>query len=249
MINNKHAHNWIDRTGEIGYTKYGTPMKIVEYNRTSDILIEFLDNYRIQKHTSYEKFINRNVKNPYDRSLYGIGFLGEGGLAVQNNKKTKEYRAWSSMIYRCYYKKYKYTFAAYKDCEVSEEWENYSNFYKWYSQNKYKCSDNLEIDKDILSNGNKVYSSETCLLVPKRINNFCQASKQGGCYLTKSNTWAARLNHNKQNIHIGVFKSFKEAEDAFLLYKNSILQNLVEKYKTEIPKDTYNKLKNAKLRG
>ena len=247
-MSGKHAHNWIDRTGEVGYTKHGTPMKIIEYNGASNILIEFLDDYGIKKHTSYEKFTKGTVKNPYDRTVFGEGLLGEGGLAVENNEKTKEYRVWSLIIYRCCYKKYSRKLAPYKDCEVSEEWKNYSNFYKWYEDNFYECSDQLEVDKDILSKEEKIYSKETCLLIPREINGFCKPSKQGGCYLTVCNKWSANVNRRSGYTHIGNFDNFEEAEIEFIKCKNSIFQSLVDKYKGELPKYVYKKLKNAKLR-
>jgi hypothetical protein len=248
-LSDKHAHNWIDRTGEININRFGTLMKIIKYNTAQDVIIEFQDEHRIQKSIYYNDFLTGKAKNPYDKSIYGEGFLGENAPTEQNNNKIKEYSIWTDILRRCYSDKYKYTFIAYKNCTVSEEWKNYSNFYKWYKENLYKCTDELEVDKDILSIGKKIYSKETCLLIPREINRFCEASKMGGCYLTINNRWSARLHHKSEHIHIGNFKTFEEAEIEFLKRKNKIYQELVEKYREELPSGVYNKLKNAKLRG
>lgn len=45
---------------------------------------------------------------------------------------------------------------------------------KWYSEHKYILSkdDSLELDKDIKVIGNKIYSPDTCLLLPHRLNTI-----------------------------------------------------------------------------
>ena len=43
-------------------------------------------------------------------------------------------------------------------------------FSDWSDENKYKCGERLHIYKDILYPGNKIYSPDTCILVPQRIN-------------------------------------------------------------------------------
>lgn len=74
------------------------------------------------------------------------------------------------MMNRCYGDKHKYSQYSYKGCTVCEEWHNYQNFAKWYEDNYYNCEEELELDKDIIIYGNKLYSPETCLFVPKLVN-------------------------------------------------------------------------------
>ena len=57
------------RLGEIRYNTFGTPMKIIEYRSHGDITVEFLDQYRIQKNTTYSNFKIGQVRNPYDRNV------------------------------------------------------------------------------------------------------------------------------------------------------------------------------------
>ena len=57
------------RLGEIRYNTFGTPMKIIEYRNHGDITVEFLDQYRIQKNTTYSNFKIGQVRNPYDRNV------------------------------------------------------------------------------------------------------------------------------------------------------------------------------------
>ena len=54
-------------------------------------------------------------------------------------------------------------------CKVCDEWLTYSNFEKWFNKN-YK--EGQQLDKDILFEGNKLYSPETCCFVPSDINTM-----------------------------------------------------------------------------
>lgn len=67
-----------DRTGEVSYTKYGTKATTVQYINNKDVLVEFNDDYRFQYHTTYINFKNGRLTNPYDKSIYRIGFIGIG---------------------------------------------------------------------------------------------------------------------------------------------------------------------------
>jgi len=250
MDEHKHACNFINRVGEIGYTRFGTPMKIIEYNSGGDITIEFQDEHRVIKHCSYGKFILGSAKNPYDKSIYREGYIGEYAPTKINKKEVKAYRIWTGIIRRCYSDEIKNTHVAYEGCSVSEEWKNYSNFYTWYTNNFYNCSSEVEVDKDIFINNNKVYSEQTCLIVPGEINKFCQKSKNIGCYPSSSKKrWYARLQHSGEMIHIGVFDDTLEAQLAFLTLKNKIFQDLVDKYRKEVPPELYTKLKSSTIVG
>lgn len=79
------------------------------------------------------------------------------------------YRAWKSMIQRCYSTRYQERKPTYKGCSVTEEWLTFSNFKKWMEGQDWE---DKQLDKDILFEGNKIYSAETCAFVTKAVNNF-----------------------------------------------------------------------------
>lgn len=74
------------------------------------------------------------------------------------------------MFYRCYDKKYQEKQPTYIGCSVSTEFQNFQNFAEWYYKYKYECNYPLELDKDLLYEGNKIYSPSRCCLIPKEIN-------------------------------------------------------------------------------
>ena len=102
--------------------------------------------------------------------ICGVGF---NDIAYASNK-CLYYTKWHGMIRRCYSKESEIKNPTYKDCYVCDEWLTFSNFKSWMEQQDYEGK---HLDKDLLVCNNKVYSPETCVFVPREINQF----------LTKSN--------------------------------------------------------------
>ena len=74
-------------------------MKIIAYRQSDDIDIQFLDkDGYIFKHQTYSNFKSGGIKNPYDRCIFGIGYLGEGNA----QQKTQVGYCWRGMLERCY---------------------------------------------------------------------------------------------------------------------------------------------------
>lgn len=79
------------------------------------------------------------------------------------------YSTWRSMLKRCYSSKYHKTHPTYTGCSVVEEWKSTSNFREWMSCQDWK---GLQLDKDILTKGNNIYSPDTCVFVHGLVNAF-----------------------------------------------------------------------------
>lgn len=157
-----------DRTGEVGMNRQGVKMWILKYNTSNDVLVQFESGYVTK--SKYVNFMEGNIKDPYIISIYGHGYMGWGKYkTVHNGKHTKMYRAWSGMLDRCYGNRERLPW--YDDCTVCIEWHNFQNFAKWYEENYYEVEgERIELDKDILYSGNKIYSPLTCVFVPQDIN-------------------------------------------------------------------------------
>lgn len=162
-----------------GIEKYNNKkylMKCVEYINYSNILVEFQDEYHAKVHTSWENFENGTVRNPYEPSVFNVGIIGNKYSSIINKKITKEYNTWHAMLSRCYDEKTKEKNPTYKDVTCCDEWLLYENFYEWlHSQenfDKWYNNNKWALDKDILIKGNKIYSPNTCCLVPIYINSL-----------------------------------------------------------------------------
>lgn len=240
-----------DRLGEIRYNNQGTAMKIIKYTKSNDIDIEFLDDHHyIKKHVAYSNFIRGQIKNPYDKSLFGIGYIGDGNHIVRKGTKGKlvtAYETWTSMLERCY--KNQELFPAYFGiCTVCKEWHNYQTFADWYDENKYSVNERLHIDKDILYPNAKLYSPETCLLVPQRINMLFlnKPNKNGlpnGIRKTKSGKYTANYNGEK----IDTYNTIEEAYEAYAKKKEYAIKKIADEYKEIIPLKVYNALIHYKV--
>lgn len=174
-----------DRVGLTNINRHGTVMEIIQYNSSSDVLVRFRDENGAVVHTTYSNFKLGQVKNPYFPSVCGVGFVGQGPYKTKtNNVHTDSYTIWATMLQRCYSQKWMSMFPAYyHKATVCDEWKNYQNFARWYEENRYEVPARLHIDKDILCQGNSIYSPSTCLLVPQRLNMlFCGKEKTGAEY-------------------------------------------------------------------
>ena len=79
------------------------------------------------------------------------------------------YRVWKGMLERCYSIKYQESQPTYIGCSVTDEWLTFSAFKNWMEKQNFE---GMQLDKDLLIEGNKVYSPETCVFVSGMVNNF-----------------------------------------------------------------------------
>ena len=222
-------------------------MKIIAYRKSDDIDIQFLDEHGyVFKHQTYSNFKLGGIRNPYDKTVYGIGYLGEGHYKVYIDQDHLEpvYNVWRTLLGRVCTEKHREQFPAYADCKVCDEWLCYQNFAKWWNENMYHVgTERMHLDKDILIKGNKLYSPDTCLIVPQRINMlFLQKpNKYGlpnGIKPTCGGEYEARYNHK----YLGLYVSIKEAEVAHEKAKREAIKEVAEEYKSAIPNKVYEAL-------
>ena len=216
------------RLGEKRYNYQGCLMKIIEYNHCRDIIVEFQDNYKAKVHANYEHFLSNIVRNPYIPSVYGVGITGNKYKVKIDNKITKEYLTWKTMLKRCFDLKYKEKHPTYKDATCCDEWLLFDNFYEWlHSQENFSSwlnGDKWAIDKDILIKGNKIYSPETCCLVPQNVNSlFLKGdSKKGNLPIGVTKTkcgYQAKCRNSFIRGKVAALGTYTTPEDAFQAYK------------------------------
>lgn len=220
-------------------------MKIVGYKNSDNITVEFLDSHKFRKITTYSNFVRGQIKNPYDKSACGVGYVGEGKyLTKENGRSTKLYSCWVHMIERCYYEKNQNLHQSYYGtCTVCDEWLNFQVFAKWHEDNSYEIDERLHLDKDILYPGNKIYAPDKCILTPQRINElFSYKPKNNGLPVgiskTKYGEYVAKYNGEQ----LGVYHTLEEAYDKYAMKKEEVIKQIAEEYKNKIPKKLYDAL-------
>lgn len=179
--------------------------------------------------------------------IFGFGINDYVGNVVYDNGKTHPfYSAWHSMIRRCYSEYHKKYGPTYKDCSVCEEWRYLSNFKKWFDENYIEGS---HLDKDILVQGNKVYSPDTCCFVPQYINSLLTDHRGArGKYkigVTKASTgYSACVSCGGEEQYLGTFNTEDEAFSAYVKAKKEAIRSTAQRALNEglIDERIYNAL-------
>ena len=246
-----------NRIGEENRNKIGSIMQIVEYRNSKDIDVYFPEYNWLCKHSNYNSFKNGGIKCPYEPRCCGIGYCGEGIYETNYNSKDANcYHTWYDMLLRCYSDNYHESKPTYIDCYVCDEWLNYQNFAEWYYDNYYEIDNEImNLDKDILYKGNKIYSPETCVFVPQCINSLFVKSNsiRGvlpiGVRLDKRrNKYSAQSNNgHKQQIFLGYYDTPESAFYAYKNYKENLIKQFAEDYKDCIPYNLYEAMYNYEI--
>lgn len=217
----------------------GCLMKIVECINNKDIIVEFQDEHRLRVRTIYGNFKSGSVKNPYYPSLYKVGIVGTKYPRSMNCKNIKEYETWKCILRRCYDNKVKNRQPTYNGVVCCEEWLSYENFYEWlHSQSnfdKWYNGKRWAVDKDIFVKRNKIYSPDTCCLVPQNVNClFLKREAERGEYpigvryrddgfiATCRNPFADKAEE------LGLYSTPEKAFDAYKTYKEDIIKQVAQ---------------------
>ena len=155
----------------------------------------------------------------------------DGGRRIKKHVfRCKYYAAWTSMLERCYSKKYLESNPTYIGTSVCNEWLYATAFKKWMEEQDWqgKC-----LDKDIIVPGSKLYSPDTCAFVSKATNSFVTASDASrgdypiGVYLHKrTGKYQASCKNpftGKQE-YLGLYSTPEEAHEAWRKRKHKLAQ-------------------------
>ena len=251
------GRNIINRTGEKNINNFGSEMIIIEYRNAIDIDVYFPEYDWIANGVRYAHFKDGGIKCPYEKSVFEIGYIGEGEYKVlENGKATRVYNTWMHMLERCYDEKLHEKRLTYKDCEVCEEWHNFQNFGDWYNENYYEIEgERIELDKDILVKHNKIYSPDTCIFVPHKINSLFTkrqndrgesvigTSPKNGKYVVQCCLINPKTGKSKQE-HLGYYDTQEKAFKIYKYYKEKNIREVADYYNDKIPQILYNALYN-----
>lgn len=162
---------WINpiNVGDVYENRHRTKVKVIKVESARKIFFVCLDDYGFEGRCTAEHIRLGAFSNPYDKTLCGIGFIGDGNHKTSSNGiKNPAHIAWHSMINRCYGGN---CGESYQQVKVCVEWHNFQNFAEWWADNCPK-EGSWELDKDILCDSvNKIYSPESCCFIPKSLNS------------------------------------------------------------------------------
>ena len=232
-----------DHTGDVNYNTQGLKMTVIAYRGVRSIDVMFEDGYVI-KNCCYSNFKAGKLNSYYYPTVCEKGYLGD----IPKSEKVRDldsYKSWVYMIKRCYGENVE---SAYMNCSVCDEWLCYSNYKIWFDENYYTVGDiTMNLDKDILIKGNKIYSPNTCVFTPQNINKLFTKSnrtrgelpigvyKVNGC----DNKYAAHFNSCGKLVNLGTFNTIEGAFNAYKEAKEKEIKRVADEYKGKIPQKLY----------
>ena len=243
-----------DCVGKVCKSLNSGDFKIVKYNNSKDVVIQFLKTgFETVAHLGSIKI--GKVKDPYLPSVYGVGVSGTKYPITVNGVKTKEYELWRDMLKRCYSDTYQKKRPTYEGCKCSDNFLHYEYFYEWCHKQVGFNNEGWHLDKDLLIKGNKVYSEDSCVFIPAEINSLLIKSTASrgehliGVHWSNTNkAFRARVCKNKgKREHLGFFDTELEAFNAYKQAKESFIKEQANKWKGKIDERAYEALMNYKV--
>ena len=186
----------------------------------------------------------------FERSLvYGVGINDWDGAVYVGGKKIMEYQLWQGMLQRCFDEKLKQKYPTYQGVTCSKEWLLMTSFIEDVSKMKGYGLKGWELDKDILSKGNKLYSKDTCCFVPHEINSLLTKRDNhrgewpvGVCFNKRDGKFMARLAINGKLKHLGYFTTPEEAFFAYKTAKEAYIKVVAEKWQHQLDERVFQAL-------
>jgi hypothetical protein len=135
------------------------------------------------------------------------------------------YLRWKSMLKRCYKNNGGYKTRTYLNCTVCDEWLKFSSFKKWMETKDWQGK---EIDKDLISKGNRIYSPEFCVFVDRLTNSFIVNSEEndhtGAAIHKKTSKFQVRCRNpfNGKREWLGIYHSESEAHEVWRKRKHEL---------------------------
>lgn len=192
----------------------------------------------------------------WNKPIYGIGINNKEYDTRIGYKRAKEYLLWVDMLRRCTEKHWS-KWPTYYGTTCSENFKSYSYFYEWCNKqigfgNKDEHGRYWHLDKDLLGKGSKVYSENTCVFVPSRINSLTVKSKtiRGefpiGVYWDENKLkFRARCwQGSGKSKFLGDYCTPEQAFLAYKTFKEAYIKQVANEYKDLIDPRAYQALLN-----
>jgi len=127
---------------------------------------------------------------------------------------------------------------AYAFASICEDWYEFEKFSAWYVGYTHR-KEGWVLDKDLLGNGSKIYSPETCCFIPHELNQMmvsCRVDSKGmpGVFPVRGK-FCARVRARNVQHHIGTYETPDQAYSAYLDAKSSFLVAEAEKHQGDLP--------------
>lgn len=226
-----------NRLGEINYNTKNELMQIIAYRKSGDIDVQFLDENKGIVNTSYAAFKKGKIKNPLGyHMVYQIGRMQNN--TIRDHKK--EAQCYADMCFRMT-PDFQMANPTYQGAEMCQLWkDDFKNFFTWITHesnySRWKEGYKWCLDKDILIKNNKIYSPETCCLVPTNVNTlFVKKNKNRGKYpigvTPNHQRYMALMSNplvNNTRYYLGTYDTPEEAFEVYKKAKEELIKDIAQ---------------------
>lgn len=166
--------------------------------------------------------------------VYGIG-TNDADYKVKPRVNGKHnpcpyYLKWKEMLRRIARPE---KFPQYVGVKICDEWLAFSNFKSWMEKQDWH---DKELDKDIINQGARLYSPETCAFVDKATNSFFsghfgkKSDLMTGVDITKSGRYTSKCRNpfTRKKEYLGIFNCETDAHSAWVNRKAQIITELAK---------------------
>lgn len=154
------------------------------------------------------------------------------------------YGVWNHMLTRAE-PKYSAKYPSYAGTSVAPTFHRFAEFATWAMDQIGWDLAGYQLDKDLILKGNRVYSPDTCVFVPKAINMVLTKSEKLrgefpiGVKPQRYGRFSARIKIDSQDTYLGTFSTPGEAFSAYKFAKESNIKRLAELYRLDIDPRAY----------
>jgi hypothetical protein len=207
--------------------------EVLYINGSRDVGVRFLETGTVVRGLQKGNVKRGCVSDYMVPTVEGVGYVGAGG---KGGSKSKAYSYWHSMLERCYSEVYHKTRPTYIGCTVCSEWLNFTTFNIWFNVH-YK--EGYHLDKDLLVQGNKLYSPNTCKFIPPKINSLIcdNESVRGECFAGVSKRkkkgtqdFNGLYNSSAHGVYLGRFTDEDLAFSHYKEFKGLLYQSYAQYY-------------------
>lgn len=185
--------------------------------------------------------------NKWKRTVFGVGYLGCNDADATRDNYI--YSKWANMMQRCYDEETHRLKPYYALCTAEIEWLNFSNYREWHRENMMGDR-KVDLDKDVLVQGNTVYGSETCTLIPHFTNTLFE-ERGADTNIVLNNTtgkYDVTMSVLGKKEDVGTFDTEEEARQGYIDYKQDYIWNYAKKCKGKVPNKTCEAMMNWQVK-
>lgn len=190
-------------------------------------------------------------------------------IEYENKASSNVYRVYNGIRTRCKDTKNDDRIRkCYDEVTMCQEWkDNPKSFVKWYLEHYYEFdNEEMDVDKDLFGGDAKIYSPETCCILPKSLNAIltnCKKHYHEEQKLNEENTlpFGVKYNGKKKKYYSNIvftgtekiikLSEWDTAEEAFKEYKTMKQADMLivaARYKNRIPDYIYHKLLEVEIK-